>query len=342
MANIANVINTILQDVNSMCSTRIPTVTATNIEEVGSQVLSSPVTQNAFLNCLVNKVAMTLVRNKTFKNPLSVLKKGGVPTGKGIEDIMANPAKASSYDENGSTLLNRSNPDIKAVYYKMNRQDKYKVTINKSQLISAFRSMYAFEQLLNLIVSTLYSGDNIDEFLLMKKLFASGIEGNKIKTITVNEVTNTESARELVKGIKKVSKAMALPTTAFNMYSTVNTGSTPVTTWTPIQDQILILRNDISVDIDVEMFAQAFNVEYATFKTQSLEIDAFGDNLNCYAILCDKSFVQVYDDLEEIVHFRNDEGLYDNYIWHHWQTYGLSYFANAVAFCKEATQAPQG
>lgn len=333
MANMQNVLNTILANASAEYQARVPQATRDNITEVGSAIMSYTATENEFLSSLVNKIALTIVHNKTFKNPLSILKKGGVPLGRNIEEIYTNPTTGTVFDPTGADLLSRSLPDTKAIYHTMNRQGKHKATVSKAQLLQAFRSYEDLEKLLNSIVNSIYSGDNMEEFMLMKNLVSSAIDGNKIVKLEVAEVTNQESAKALVKDIKKVSKAMAMPSTAFNSYKTVNPTETAVTTWTPQEDQILILRNDISVDIDVEMFAQAFNVEYAEFNTRALEIDSFGGADNCYAILCDKAFFQVYDNLAQMETFHNGEGLYDNFIYHHWQTYSLSLFANAVAFC---------
>lgn len=335
MANMVNILNTILQNASADYQSRIPMATQTNITEVGSAIMSHQVTENEFLNALVNKIAMTIVRNKTFKNPLSVLKKGGVPLGKNIEEIYTNPAKGGTFDPTGAKLLERAIPDTKAIYHTRNRQGQYKATVSKAMLITAFQSYGALEQLLNSIVNSIYSGDNLDEFILMKELFASAIEGGKIKKVgDLSEINDEASARAFVKAIRSVGQAMEFPSTEFNSYYDINkdTDANPVVTWTPLADQILILRNDIAVDVDVELLARAFNVSYTDMKQNTLIVDTFGSATNCGAILCDKAYVQVYDNLTQMESFHNGEGLYDNYIYHHWQTYSLSLFANATAF----------
>lgn len=336
MANMVQIVNTILANGSAMYQERVPVATKNNIAEVGSAIMEFQATENEFLSALVNKVAMTIVRNKTFKNPLSVLKKGGVPLGRNIEEIYTNPAKGTEFDPTGASLLNRAIPDTKAIYHSMNRQGKYKVTVSKAQLIQAFTSWANLENLLNSIVNSIYSGDNLEEFMLMKQLFASGIQGGKIKTVElgISAVNGEADAKQVVKSIKTVGQAMTFPSTAFNSYYDINKDkdANPVVTWTPLENQVLILRNDVSVDIDVELFAKAFNVSYTDLKQRTLVVDGFGDNVNCGAILCDEALLQVYDNLAQMENFHNGEGLYDNFIYHHWQTYSLSLFANAVAF----------
>ena len=334
MANMTAILNTIRANASEMYQTRVPEATQTNLVDVGTAIMSYQASENEFLSALVNKIAMVIVRNKTFKNPLSVLKKGGVPLGRNIEEIYTNPATGTTFDPTGAKLLERVIPDTKAIYHSMNRQGMYKATISKAQLIHAFTSYSALEQLLNSIVNSIYSGDNLDEFMLMKELFSTAIAGNKMKTVNVADPVNGDTAKAFVKAIRTVGQSMQFPTTAYNTYFDINkdTDAKPVVTWTPLENQVLILRNDVSVNVDVELLAQAFNVSYTDLQQRTLIVDGFGSEVNCGAVLCDESYVQVYDNLTQMESFHNGEGLYDNFIYHHWQTYSLSLFANAVGF----------
>lgn len=340
MPNMINVLNTIRSNASAAYQERVPVATQNNIAEVGSGVMSFKATENEFLSALVNKIAMTIVHNKTFRNPLAVLKKGTIPLGKNLEEIYTNPATGTVFDPSGADLLARNLPDVKAIYHTMNRQGKYKVTVSKAQLITAFRSYSELEKLLNTIVNSIYSGDNLDEFMLMKELFASAITGGKIKTVDIDAVTNTDSAKAFVKSVKTIGQAMTFPSTSFNSYYDINsaTDAKPVVTWTPLDNQVLILRNDVSVEVDVELLAQAFNVSYTDLQQRTIVVDGFGSATNCNAILCDAAFVQVYDQLQQMENFHNGEGLYDNFIYHHWQMYSLSLFANAVAFVSPTSE----
>ena len=350
MANMVNVLNAILSNASAEYQARVPSATQTNITEVGSAIMGYKATENEFLNALVNKIAMTIVHNKTFRNPLAILKKGSVPLGRNLEEIYTNPATGTIYDPSGADLLARTLPDTKTIYHSMNRQGKYKVTISKAQLLGAFQSYGALEKLLNSIVNSIYSGDNLDEFMLMKELIASAISGGKIIShdLEVANVDTADNAKSFVKQVRTVGQAMEFPGSQFNSYYNINsaTDAKPVITWTPRENQILLMRNDVSVNVDVEHLAQAFNVSYADLKQRTLTVDTFGSATDCAAILCDEAFFQIYENLTQMENFHNGEGLYDNFIYHHWQTYSLSLFANAVAFrfkpeASEATEASE-
>ena len=335
MADMQNILNVIQVNASQEYQARVPLATQTNITTVGAPILTYQSTQNEFLSALINRIALSIIRNKTLKNPLAILKKGTIPLGSDIQEIFTNMAKDQGFDGSGSKLLTKTIPDTKVLYQRMNRQGQYPVTISKQQLQTAFTSYAELEKLLNGIVTAMYSGDNYDEFILMKNIVADAITNEKVVTVSVGHITDEGSAKGLIKAIKKTSKAFTFPSSSFNTYFAnkpdSDTGD-PVITWTPPEDQVLLIRADIMTDISIDVLAAAFNLDKVAFKSMVLEVDSFGSATNCYAMLIDRSWMQVYDNLFETTEFYNAQGLYWNYWLNHWQTYGYSRFANAVAF----------
>lgn len=338
MADMQKILDVIRANASTEYQERVPVATQDNITAVGNPILTYQSTQNEFLNALVNRIALSVIQNKTAKNPLAVLKKGTIPLGSDIQEIFTNMAKDTGFDGRGDKLLTKTTPDTKALYHRVNREGQYPVTITRAMLVRAFTSYSELEKMMNSIITSLYSGDNHDEFILMKNLFADAITNEMITTVTVDNIEADNATTTLIKSIKKASKAFTYPSTAFNKYFVnkpdSDTGE-PITTWTPITDQILLIRSDIMVDIDVDVLAKAFNMNKVDFLSRTLEVDNFGAATNCYAILMDKSCPQVYDNLYEITEFYNPQGLYWNYWLNHHQTYGFSLFANAVAFVND-------
>lgn len=332
MPNMVTIMNTILSNASAEYQSRVPVATRDNISALGSAIMEYKATENEFLDALVNKVALTIVRSKTFKNPLAILKKGTVPFGTNIEEIYVNPSIGATYDPSGSAIFTPTTPDTKVLYHSRNRQGKHSATIYKSQLMAAFKSYEALEKLLNDIVNSIYSGDNIEEFMLMKELFGSCITGERMKKCDVERPTDEATAKAFVKAVKTIGQGMAFPSIAYNTYADVNKGETPANTWTPLENQVLILRNDISAEVDVELLARAFNTSYTNLQQRTIIVDNFGTAENCGAVLCDEAFVQVYDNLYQLEDVRNGDGLFTKYILHHWQTYSASIFSNAMAF----------
>lgn len=334
MANVQSILDTIRANASEEYRTRIPEATQTSINAVGDALGKWVGGQNEFLDMLVERIALTLVNNRTFKNPLQKLKKGGIPLGSGIQDLYTNIAKDVSGNE-GETLFTEHAPDTKALYYRRNRESQYCVTIKRSKLLGAFVNASTMEKFIGDIVTTLYSGDSYDEFNLSKQLISDAITNNRIVTSNINMAT-TNASHDLLKEIQKISKAMTYPNSQFNSYKKIyeeqNSGKTidPVVTWTPLENQILIIRSDVLIDINMDDLANVYNLEKSEIRSKIVEVDNFLSS-DCLALICDEHYFQIYDNLNELTSFYNPKSLSFNYYWNHWQTYDLSHFCNAVA-----------
>lgn len=327
-------LNTIRDNASAQYTERVPEATKSNIADIGAILVADVDLANEFTAALMNKVAFTVVHNKIFSNPLKVLKKGNKVYGDSIEEIFVNYAKAESFDATGSTLLNRKLPDVKSVFHQMNRQDKYKVTFSAEMLMKAFRSVDSLNSFYTGIINSLYNGDELDEFLQFKQLLTTAITKNLVKTIELNgdPCNSKDLATEFIKAVKIVSGGMEFPSSNYNGYTSAQSKDTvPVTTFTKVADQLIIIDNATDVAIDTDVLANAFNLDKQSFLARKIKIDAFPD-ANVRAMVIDKDFTQIYDDLYQMRSFENGEGLYTNYILHHWQTISASALSNAVAF----------
>ena len=339
--SILDVMNGIRANGSAEYQSYIPLATRTNIATVANPILTYSLVQNEFLNSMINKVAMTIVRRKLLTNPLAPLKKGEMALGQDIEEIHVNRAKGKTFDASGADLLARETPDVAVMYHRLTRKDMYKVTVSREQLTSAFVSWEGVESLLNYIVSTMYDGDSDDEFILMKNLMADAVVRDEVVTSKMpflrdaNGAVVSASALALVEGFKNASSYMTFAGSNFNKFHLVNAGAEPRRLKTEIDEQVIIMRADIANTIDVNVLASAFNMSKADFLANRVIVDNFGSATNVLAFLCDKDFFQVYDKLRTTEEFRNPEGLYWNYFYHIWQVVSYSLLVNAIAFVTE-------
>jgi len=330
--SIVNIVNRIRADGSQEYVERVPLATRQNIAAVANPILTYSTVQNEFLTNFIGKIALTVIDVKIAKNPLAVLKRGTMPLGSDIEEIFTRMAEGSHFDGTGSTLLTQHKPSTEVMYHRRNRQDTYPVTVSKDQLATAFTSWGKLEEFLTSTINTLYSGDNYDEFILMKNLVADAVTSGKMRTVQLTAVTDESTSKAFVKAVRKASALMPFPSSAFNMFKETFPDKDPIITWTPKEDQILLIRSDVATEIDVEVLAVAFNMDKTTLLSRMIEIDSFGAATNCMAMLCDRSFFMVMDTKKEMTEFWNAKSLCWTYYWHHFQTYSFSLFANAVAF----------
>lgn len=341
--NMMEMLNTIRDNATQEYQNRIPEATRTNLDEIRYAMLddNNIIVANEFTGTFYNKLIKSVVITKLFDNPLKSLKKGKKPLGDAIEEIYTNFIKASAYDQTGADLLKRELPDVKAVYHRMNRQDKYKITVSREILSRAFASYDALEKFVTNEIQALYNSAELDEFINIKQLIKSAMDNKAVVKMTVADPTTSEAnGKEFIKSIKTVSGLMTFPNSDFNGYLTAQTVDTkPIITFTRKNEQILILDTATDTSCSVDVLASLFNMSVAEFNdTRKIIIDHFPDK-NVRAFLCDEQFFQIYDDLYAIKPFENTEGLYTNYILHVWQTMAYSPLVNAVVFTTETVPA---
>ena len=334
--DLTGVLNTIRDNASDIYRDRIPEATRTNIEDIqaGMTNPNNAVVTNEFITTLLNMIIKQVIITKFFSDPLKSLKKGAKPLGDTIEEIYANFVQAKGYDPTGADLLTRELPDVKAVYHRMNRKDKYKITVSPEMIQKAFSSYERLSSFIQSIINTLYNSSELDEFVLMKQLIKQACDNNAMKVVTVADPTASEAnAKAFIKAVKIVSGDMVFANANNNAYLTSQTSDTkPIITNTPKAEQVLIIDNATDVSVAIDVLASVFNMSVAEFNdTRKIVIDAFPDP-SIRACLVDEQFFQVYDDLVMFKEFENGEGLYRNYYLHVWQTLAYSNLVNAVAF----------
>lgn len=342
--NAITIVNTIRSENGVTYQDRIPELTKTNFEEVGNAIVTYEAEFNAFCNALVNKIGFTEVSNRRFRNPLSALKSGTKPFGTDIEEIYINPVSAVTFNgSNTEDMLKITKPDVKTIYHRLNRQDKYPVSITIPDVQKAFTNESTLATFIQGVINAMYSGDEMDEFLLMKNIVSEGIKKNKVKKVGITYDGTKTASEDLIKLIKTLSHDFTEPSTTFNGYNELNKTAisaktvTPSVTWTPKENQIIIIRSDVDACTDVDVLAKAFNMEKTDLMKRKFVISSFGDE-DTLAFVCDEKFFKITDDLFTVRSFDNGSNLARNYWLHHWQTISLSLFANAIAIQK-ATEA---
>lgn len=328
-------LNAIRENSESWYQDRIPEVTKENIKNLSEAITGNeykPV-YNQIVDSMIGLIAFQwITRRDVWLNPLSNLKKGMVPFGQDIEEIFVDMAKAHVFDPElaETEVFKREYPDIKAVYHRRNRQDEYKCTISKQQMMMAFTQEYGLNDLMTQVALSLTRGDNQDEFLLTKQMLAQSLINNSIHIETINDDSNVEIlAKNLIKKLRAISSKFTFNSKKYN-----NAG---VTTYTRRENQTIFINPDVEAEVDVEVLARAFNMDKADFLSKVIIVDDFGsaeDLENVLAFIVDDEWFCIWDNLYETGAIQNPSGLYINNFLHHWQTYGVSPFCNACAILK--------
>lgn len=310
---------------------RIPAATRQNMLSIGTILSEYEPLRNEFANALINKIGKTIILHKMATNPLARFKVGGVVSPHDVEEIFIDMAKAEgSYDPTGANPLGRRNPpETKVTYYRQNRQDKYVISIGDLDYKRVFTTPERLDAYIVGLINSIYSGDNFDEYVMMKTCLRGWIANNNTAKYEVlkSDGTNHQAvAKSFLKSLRKAVLDVGFMDVDFNAAG-VLTKSDPA-------DLVLIINKDVLVECDVEQLATAFNQSNTDMKVVPtiIPVDSFMDMDNIYGMLVDKEFMKVFDTLFHMETQRNADGLFTNYFLHHHQIFALSPFQTAIIF----------
>jgi hypothetical protein len=322
-----DIVNAILNESPDTFSQYVPLASATNIVEVGAGLQISKTLQNEFVVNLIDRIGLVVVKKATLQNPLKKFKKGQMPQGRSIEEIFTDITKAQKYnpEDAETTLYKRVIPNVKTLFHERNRQDVYTQTISDEQLRSAFVSWSAFDNFLSSIINAIYNSAEVDEYESMKLVIDNYFSKGMFTVVNVLPPTDATSASDFVKKARAVARKMSLPNGSRDY------NALAVRTRSEMNDLHLIIDADLEAELDVDVLAKAFNMDRTSFLGNVTIIDGFAST-GLEAVLVDKEWFMVYDNLFQLETVRNSKGLYYNYFLHVWQTLSASRFANAVAF----------
>lgn len=302
-----------------------------SLKEIAPPIITDPLATNTFLKNLYNKFILTEVIDGRFENPLAPMKKERVaPFGDTVERTIFNPAKAIQYDSSNENILTAVPPDVKVEYIRVNRKDKYPVSIPRPALQQAFTNDGSFASFMTGAMSSLYNGDSIDEFQLMKKVVsdifdATYLPYKELKTGVVDQTVDIITAMKMFK----------FPSDEYNVYSKKYPDN-KLTTWSDPKNIFLIVDVETLTKIRVEELAAAFNLKEVEIGNNIIEVDGF-EKEGLRAIVCDWQYFQVRDTLYEIADFFRADDLSTKTYLHHWQTMTSSLLCNAIAFVDPGT-----
>ena len=327
---------------------RIPDDTR-SLHAIGDFIMGYQPYQNAFVNAMVNRIAMTIVTSKMWNNPWAIFKRGYMEFGETVEEIFVNLAKPHSYDPvtAQSEVFKREIPDVRAAFHVMNWQKFYKDTIQNDQLRQAFLSWQGITDFIARVVNSMYTGQNYDEYVTMKYMVARAILNGDVAYKPVPNVFST--ADDIVYGARSISTDFTFLKTNYNRAGVYNSCLR--------ENQYIIISADMEALVDVGVLARAFNMEYADFLGHVIIVDSFAqhdtarlaelfandstytaftsDDItalgNIAAIIVDRDWWMVFDNLTQNTELYNGEGLYWLYWLHAWKTFSISPFANACA-----------
>ena len=333
---------------NSIYHQYVPVVTdETTIGEFGAPILDSQNlnVMNDFIS-LLKKVVYTAVYNKTFNNPLANLEGERMPLGQFIEDVYVNPAEARGFNVNDfAGLLQRYEAKLATQYLAINSDLQYCVTITREKVRNAFTSWDQLEGLISGMVNSLFNGAYIQRYNATKGLVTGAFYGNNVQYEKITDVTDEQTAKNLIRKMRATFSKMQIPSTKFNAWNKVKGGDLALKTWSDPQDIVVLISADIEALVDVEVLAAAFNMSKTDFLGRVIVVDDFNqynedgtlavDGSMIKAAIMDRAWFKIKTQDFAMDEFYNANNRTWQYYLNDVRMVNYSLFANAIVFATD-------
>lgn len=244
--------------------------------------------------------------------------------------------------------------DVKVQYTQVNSDIQYPVTITKAKIKNAFTSWNELNAFIEGITTALYNGAYIDRYNMTKDLVATAYKGNNVQVEVVNSPIGSESyAKAFITKARQLFLNYQTPTDKFNAWAKVGGYGNAIMTYTPKEDIVMLVRNDILAELDVNVLASAFNIDKSTLLGNIIGVNDFDvyeyikqndgsqlrhkiyDGSKILGILCDKRWFRIKQQDFEMDEFYNANNRTWQYYLNDVRMYAYSLFANAVVFATE-------
>ena len=292
--------------------------------------------RNQIFNALINRIGLTMIKQRNFTNPLAMFKQGYMPLGDAMQEIAVDVTTAQQYATGNANQFETADPQVSAAYHRVNRQQFYKTTVYDAQLQYAFVEEYGLSTLIKTIVATLQSSNTIDEFIFTKKLLSDYIKNKaypikESQIITVDSISarprSATAINYFLEDVKKAMRKMGFPTRDYNAAGQMQQ-STP-------DNLVLILNSDITVINEVSNLATAFRPEYLDLNIPIISVDQVDPNdKTIIGAVVSKAALDIRTTKEIFTVANNAQALYTNYFFHIHQIYSASPF-ESMLFIKE-------
>lgn len=319
----------------------------TDISLLSSPILNNPDVQNEFISSLINRIVYTQFETKFFRNPLRVLEGDRIPLGSAGQEIYVNPAKGRKFNGDDFVgILSKYEADVKVQYMNLNMDLQYPVSIQRQTLKKAFVSWGDLETFIEQLSNSLYNGAYIDQYKFTKYVMAGAYKDNKAIIETVTGVSDESTAKAFVTRARELFLNFQTPSNEYNAWSKMGGYGRPITTWTNPEDIVFIISNKLRSYLDVNILAEAFNIDRTTLLGNIISIDNFDmynddgekiyDGSNIVGMIADKSWFRIKEqDMFLDTAYNPNNRTYQYYL-NVIKMYNFSLFANRCNFCNRS------
>lgn len=305
----ANILRALKQELSFEVQNHLPTEVSDNLQKVYDTILNVAPVRNEIVPSMVNRIGMQTVDSIAWRNPLARFKKEPMRYGETHEETYVNMCKGRVYDSQADFkfAFQQYQSYIMSMFHNVNLEIQYPVTITYDNLRKAFTSEYGIRDMIMAKMESAITGANWDEYLAMRDLIDVGYKKEVLPAVTVDAVTNEETAKKLLVEVKRAVGEFGFPLPENN--------TAGATSHAMPSNLIWITTPNVNAHVSVDALAYAFHMDRADVEVQTVIVDKFS-NPAIQGVLCDVRFFNVRDQFKEMT----DQKLANVLSWNYFYT----------------------
>ena len=304
-----NILNAVRSQLSYEVQNHLPEITSNNISQVYDDILRYNPLRNEVVPALVRLIGMLSVDTVAWRNPLARYKKNPMRYGETEEETYVNMCKGHVYDPRDSfeKAFQIYESYIMSVFHNINLKIQYPVTVTFDNLRNAFFNEYGIRDMISAKMESAITGANWDEYLAMKMLIDAAYDKQILPAVTVPEVVDEESAKDMLVEVKTAIGEFSFPNPANNIAGST-ASSRP-------ENIIFITTPRTNANISVQALAYAYQLDRAQVEVNTVVVDNFSHSA-IQSVAVDVRFFKVREQLREI----SDQRLANVLSWNYFYT----------------------
>lgn len=305
----ANILRALKQELSFEVQNHLPEEVSDNLQGVYDTILNYAPVRNEIVPSMVNRIGMQTVDSIAWRNPLARFKKEPIRYGETHEETYVNMCKGRVYDSQADFkfAFQQYQSYIMSMFHNVNLEIQYPVTITYDNLRKAFTTEYGIRDMIMAKMESAITGANWDEYLAMRDLINVGYEKEVLPAVTVDAVTNEETAKKLLVEVKRAVGEFGFPLPENNTAGATSHAMPSNLIWITIPN--------VNAHVSVDALAYAFHMDRADVEVQTVIVDKFS-NPAIQGVLCDVRFFNVRDQFKEMT----DQKLANVLSWNYFYT----------------------
>lgn len=304
-----NILRALRNELSFEVQNHLPAEVSDNLQGVYDTILNYAPVRNEIVPSMINRIGMQTVDSIAWRNPLARFKKEPMRYGETHEETYVNMCKGRVYDSQADFkfAFQQYQSYIMSMFHNVNLEIQYPVTITYDNLRKAFTTEYGIRDMIMAKMESAITGANWDEYLAMRDLINVGYEKEVLPAVTVDAITNEETAKKLLVEVKRAVGEFGFPLPENN--------TAGATSHALPSNLIWITTPNVNAHVSVDALAYAFHMDRADVEVQTVIVDKFA-NPAIQGVLCDVRFFNVRDQFKEMT----DQKLANVLSWNYFYT----------------------